>query len=1066
MLECRACGEKNPAEARFCMSCAQPLSRPAESTSAETRKTLTVLFCDVVGSTPLGEQLESESVRKVMTRFFERMRSVLERHGGRVEKYIGDAVMAVFGVPVLHEDDALRAVRAAAEMRDALHGLNAELEPAWGVVLQTRIGVNTGEVVVGHHAGETLVTGDTVNVAARLEQTAAPGEILLGSQTYALVRGSVTVDEGRALSLKGKAEPVTGYRLIEMATRPGRSNRVGPAFVGRRRELTALRDAFDRSVREPLCLLLTVLGVAGVGKSRLAEEFAASVADRARVVRGRCLPYGEGITFWPVAEMVKDACGIGVDDPRETARDKIAGTLAGADDAELIADGVAAVSGFGQTSAGMQETFWAIRRFLEVLQRDRPLLVLFDDIQWAEPTFLDLIEYLAGWCRDARISLVCMARPELLELRPGWIGVEPSAGILTLSPLAPDETERLVANLLGATSLDPSDRARIVDAAEGNPLFVEEMLRMLEDDGLLSKEGDLWQVVGDLSQVAVPATIQALLAARLDRLGPQEQAVLGAASVIGKEFWWGAVSELSPQSLRPDVGSHLQTLVRKGLILPERSSLAGEDAFRFHHILILDASYQGLPKERRAELHERFADWAEERAGDRLVEYEEVVGYHLEQAFRYRAELGVSDANLAQLGGRAAERLASAGRRALARGDMTAAVTLLERATTLHARDSHERSILLPDLSEALMETGALARADELLSEAIRNAEAVGDAGLKGHAAIVRLLLMESTDPKGHSAVAPRELERVIPVFEGLSDDLGLARAWRLKADGHWTRARYSSADEALERSIEHARRAGAGWEEAESLGQYVGSGVYGPAPVADVVARCERILDQAKGNRLVEAQTLRSLAALRAMQGRFDEAREQVDQAAEIMQDLGLWLRAAFTSETSGFVERLAGDPIASERALRAGFEVSEKLGEQGFLSTVAALLAHGILDQDRPEEAEGFIAASEAAVAEDDLTTQILLQSARGRALARRGQLEEAEKLCRAAAVMAEETDDINMRADVLMDLAEIMRLSGDVATADEVLARSLALFEAKGNVAQADALRLRQRGPAGMR
>jgi len=1064
MLACRACGEKNPAHARFCMSCGEPLPQPVESTSGETRKTLTVLFCDVVGSTPLGEQLEPESVRKVMTRFFERMRSVLERHGGSVEKYIGDAVMAVFGVPVLHEDDALRAVRAASEMRDALQGLNAELEPAWGVVLRTRIGINTGEVVVGDHAGGTLVTGDVVNVAARLEQTAAPGEILLGSQTYALVRGSVTVDEGRALSVKGKAEAVTGYRLIQVAPRPERADRSGPAFVGRRRELAALREAFDRSVREPVCLLLTILGTAGVGKTRLAEEFAASVENQARVVRGRCLPYGEGITFWPVAELVKDACGIGGDDSRETAREKIAKTLAGADDAELIADGVAAVSGFAQTSAGMQETFWAIRRFLEVLQRDRPLLVLFDDIQWAEPTFLDLIEYLAGWCRDARISLLCMARPELLELRPGWIGVEPTAGTLTLSPLAPDETERLIANLLGASPLDPLDSARIVDAAEGNPLFVEEMLRMLEDDGLLSKDGELWKVVGDLSQVAVPATIQALLAARLDRLGPQEQAVLGAASVIGKEFWWGAVSELSPESLRPDVGSHLQTLVRKGLILPERSSLAGEDAFRFHHILILDASYQGLPKERRAELHERFAGWAEQRAGDRLVEYEEVVGYHLEQAHRYRTELGVSDANLEQLGARAAERLASAGRRALARGDMTAAVTLLERATALHAPDGHARSKLLPDLSEALMETGALSRADELLSEAIRNAEAEGDAGLKGHAAIVRLLLMESTDPKGRSEVALRELERVIPVFEELGDDLGLARAWRLKADVHWTRARYSSADEALEHSIEHARRAGAGWEEAESLGRYVGSGVYGPAPVSDVVARCERILGEAKGNRLVEAQTLRSLAAMRAMQGRFDEARERVGRAAEIMKDLGLWLRAAFTSETSGFVERLAGDPVASERALRAGFEVTEKLGEQGYLSTVAALLAHGILDQDRLEDAEEFIAASEAAVAEDDLTTHILLQSARGRALARRGRLAEAEKLCRAAAALAEETDDINMRADVLMDLAEIMRLSGDVARADEVLGRSLALFDEKGNVAQADALRLRLRGPAG--
>jgi class 3 adenylate cyclase/tetratricopeptide (TPR) repeat protein len=1043
------------------MTCGAPLPEPTAASSEETRKTLTVLFCDVVGSTPLGERLDPESVRRVMTRFFERMRSVLENHGGSVEKYIGDAVMAVFGVPVLHEDDALRAVRAAVEMRDALRDLNAELEPALGVVLQTRIGINTGEVVVGDQTGGTLV-GDSVNVAARLEASAEPGETLLGSPTYALVRGSVTVDEARLLELKGKAEPVTGYPLIDVTATAGRTDRESPAFVGRAGELAVLRDAFDRTVRESTCLLVTVVGTAGVGKTRLAEEFAAAVEAEARVVRGRCLPYGDGITFWPVAELVKDVSGIG-DDPRDAAREKIARAVAGAEDSELIADGVAAVSGFAETSAGMQETFWAIRRFLEVVQRERSLLVLFDDIQWAEPVFLDLIEYLAGWSRDARITLLCLARPELLELRPGWIGIEPSVAPLMLSPLAPGEAELLIANLLGASPLDPPDRARIVDAAEGNPLFVEEMLRMLEDDGLLSKDGDVWRVVGDLSQVAVPATIQALLAARLDRLDPQERVILGAASVIGKEFWWGAVSELSPQSLRPHVGSHLQTLVRKGLIAPERSSLAGEDAFRFHHMLILDASYSGLPKERRADLHERFAAWVEVRADDRMVEYEGVVGYHLEQAFRYRSELGVPDASLAALGAHAGQRLASAGRRALARGDMTAAASLLERAAALLRNDDAARSRLLPDLSEALMETGSLAGADELLSEAIRIAEAEGDAGLKAHAVVVRLLLMESTDPKGRSEIALRELERVIPVFEEVGDDLGLARAWRLMADVHWTRARYSSAEEALERSIEHARRAGAGWEEAESLGLYVGSGVYGPAPVADVVARCERILGQAEGNRLVEAQTLRSLAAMRAMQGRFDEARERVAKAGEILLDLGLELRAAFTSETAGFVELLAGDAPASERALRGGYELTEKLGELGYLSTVAALLAHIVLDQDRSDEAEELIAASERAVAEDDLTTQILLQSARARALARRGRLDEAEKLSRDAVALAEGTDDVNMRADVLTHLAEILR-ANDPASADERLREALALFEAKGNEAQAEPLRTALRGGAG--
>ena len=1052
MPVCQACGEENPARARFCMACAEPLG-PARrdpvsvAAGAETRKTLTVLFCDVVGSTPLGEQLEPESVRKVMTRFFERMRGVLERHGGTVEKYIGDAVMAVFGIPTLHEDDALRAVRAAAEMRAALGGLNAEFEPAWGVALRTRIGINTGEVVVGNRPDASLVVGDAVNVAARLEQTAAPGEILLGPQTYALVRASVAVDEGRSISLKGKADPVTGFRLLEVASGPERAERISPEFVGRSPELEALRAAFDRSARDRECVLLTVLGTAGMGKSRLAEEFSAGVAAEARVLHGRCLPYGDGITFWPVAEMVRDACAIGGDDPREEARSKIVSALGDGEDVELVAEGVAAVSGFAPTSAGMQETFWAIRRFLEILQRDRPLVVLFDDIQWAESTFLDLVEYLAGWCREGRILLVCLARPELLETRPSWAGLE-SATTLHLAPFTQDESRLLIVNVLGASPLDPRESGRIVDAAEGNPLFVEEMLRMLEDDGVLVRSDDRWRVVGDLARVAVPATIQALLAARLDRLGPQERAVLGTASVIGREFWWGAVSDLLPDALRPAVGGHLQTLVRKGLILPERSTLVGEDAFRFHHILIQDASYQGLPKERRAELHERFAGWMEERLGERMVEFEEVVGYHLEQAHRYRAELGAADTGV---GERAAAHLATAGRRALARGDIAAAVTLLERSASLLPAGAPARAALLPDLSEALMETGELARAHELLAEAIASAEAAGDGGLRSHATIVRLSLMESTDPKGWSEVALAELERVIPVFEDLHDDLGLARAWRLSADVHWTRSRYGAADGALERAIEHARRAGAGWEEAECLGQYTGAGVYGPATVDEVVARCERILSESKGNRLVEAQALRCLAAMRAMQGRFDEARQRVAEAMGILADLGMWLRAAFVSETSAFVERLAGDAEASERELRAGYDVLEKLGEQGFLSTAAALLSHEMLDRRRDEDAAAFIAASERAVAEDDLATQILLQSARGRALALRGELAEAEARCRDAVRLAEETDDVNMHGDVLLHLAEVLEPAGDDAGAAACRDQARSLYASKGNLAQ---------------
>ena len=1056
MPVCRSCGEVNPERARFCLNCGQPLPVATPALGGDARKTVTVVFCDVVGSTPLGEQLDPESVRRVMSRFFDRMSHALERHGGSVSKYIGDAVMAVFGIPALHEDDALRAVRAAAEMREEIASLNEELRRDVGVAIRVRIGINTGPVVVGDPSvGDALVVGDAVNVAARLEQSAAPDEIVLGAETYALVRSSVRVGEGTALSLKGKAEPVRGYRLIDVDRDPGHQDRLRPAFVGRAGEIRALHDAFERTRHERALVLQTVLGVAGIGKSRLIDEFCTSIADAARILRGRCLPYGDGITFWPVGEVVKDACGITDDDDRDVARAKVARAVATATDADLVADTVAAVIGVAATKATIQESFWAFRRFLETLASARPLVVVFDDMHWAEPTFLDLVEYLAGHVRDAPILLVCMARPELLDMRPTWTTIAADGEVLALTSLTADESSRLVTHLVGDEVLTGADLARLVDAAGGNPLFLEEMFRMLEDEGVISTDDDGARLRGDPSAVPVPATIQALLGARIDRLDPTERAVLGTASVMGKEFWWGAVADLAAEAVRHSVGRSLQALVRKGLIVPARSSLAGEDAFGFHHGLIQDATYRALPKERRAELHVAFAEWIERRAGDRDVEYEEVIGYHLEQAFHYREELGGPEGAREAIGVRGARRLSSAGRRALARGDMPGAASLLERAGTLAAADPHLRASLLPDLGEALMETGELGRADGVLADAAQAADELGDRGLLGHAMLVRLLLLESTDPKMRSDVALRELEWLIPAFEDLGDELGLARAWRVKADVSWTRARYADADEAFARSLEHARRADAGWEEAELLGQYTGSGVYGPAPVDEVLERCAWVSAQADGNRLVEARTLRSVAAAHAMQGDLERALDEAREAAAILDDLGMWLRAAFVSETIAFVHRLAGDLPASERALIAGYQVIGDLGEQGFLSTVAALLAHRILDQGRVEDATRFIATSERAAAEDDRTTMTLLQSARGRASGLRGDVASAVASCRAAVEISERTDDLNMRGDALVDLAGALRLAGE-AEADDTLAGAEASFERKGNVVQMTAVR----------
>jgi len=1059
MPECPACGHSNPPSAEFCMSCGSALS-PRESSVEEARKTVTVLFCDVEGSTQLGDRLDPESVRGVMSRFFGEMRSVIERHGGTVEKYIGDAVMAVFGVPRLHEDDALRAVRAAEEMQASLGRLNDELEGRWGIRLMTRIGVNTGDVVVSDAGtGEALVVGDAVNVAARLEQAAPPGQILIGPETHALVRDHIDAEDVGPLKLRGKAEPIQAHRLVSVRRAiDAIGARPELPLVGRSDELARLRSAFERSASQRESVMVTILGSAGVGKSRLSREFISGLPGDTVVLSGRCLPYGEGITFWPIAEIVKRACGIADDDPRAEARAKIDAAVAGAEDAALIADRIADLLGVGGETVALQDTFWAVRRFLEWLGRDHPVTVLVDDLQWAEPTLLDLMEYLAGWTRDTPLFLICLARPELMDTRPTWGQGSAESSFLSLSPLDEDESEQLIGSLLAGARVDEGVTLRISEAAGGNPLFLEEMLRMMEDDNLLHRQDGRWVVASDLSGVTVPASIQALLGARLDRLSDQERSVIRCASVVGKVFWWGAVAELVPESIRPQVGSHLQTLVRKDLVRPDRSTFAGEDAFRFHHILVQEAAYQGIPKERRAHLHERFAEWVYGTAGERASEFEEVVGYHLEQAYRYRFQLGAGGEEMRSLGLRAAGPLAAAGARALERRDMSAAADLLGRAVDVLPPDADERRSVLLALGEALVETGDLFLAQECLDGAERLAREAGDEGMAANAAILRLFLLESTDPK-RLAEAAETAERVIATLESLGDDVGLARAWRLVGDLHWNQSRYAAADEALARAISYARRAGDAREEAECLGRYVGSGAYGPAHVQEVERRCNELLSSSAGIGGREGPALRALASVRAMVGRFDEARDLAHRARAILEEFGFRLRASWVSETVAAIEILAGDPPAAERALREGFDSAVEVGEQGFQATAAAMLAHVLVEQGNLDEAKRFISLSQSAAAEDDVASQVLWRSARARVLAESGSASEAERLAREAVSLVERTDDINMHADTLVDLALVLAAGGGAGEAVNVLNRAIDLYTAKGNSVAAESARQRR-------
>ncbi len=528
--------------------------------------------------------------------------------------------------------------------------------------------------------------------------------------------------------------------------------------------------------------------------------------------------------------------------------------------------------GLAEATGGTEERFTAIRGFIEALGRRRALVIVFDDVHWGEQTFLDLVEHLADWSRGAPILLLCMARPELLEVRPGWAGGKLNATTVLLEPLSHGECTQLVSNLVGEDELAEEVEARIAAAAEGNPLFVEEMLSMLIDDGVLVREDGRWTATADLSAVPIPPTIHALLAARLDQLGDEERAVIERAAVEGQVFHRGSVEELAGQPLRSKVSEFLGALVRKELIRPDKPMFAGEDSYHFRHLLIRDAAYESVPKKRRAELHERHAAWLEAKAGERAVAYDEIIGYHLEQAFRYRAELGGVDDAGRLLGRRAAEHLGSAGRRAFMRSDAPAGVNLISRAVSMLPPSDPLRVELVPNV-RVVQGMNDLSWADRVLTEAVESAATTGDRRLAAHALVQRGLLRLFTE----SAVTPEELfdasERAIGVFEELGDELGLARAWRLVAQAHYLDRRIGSCADASERALEHARRARDRFEEVEIVEWLVIALLLGPAPADDAISRCRTLLAETADHAPLQAQILGALGHLLAMQGSATEA-------------------------------------------------------------------------------------------------------------------------------------------------------------------------------------------------
>ncbi|MEO8229850.1 MAG: adenylate/guanylate cyclase domain-containing protein [Chloroflexota bacterium] len=1050
MTGCPSCGAPHPERAQFCSECGAALS-VASPEQRDVRKIVTVLFSDVTGSTALGERHDPEAIRRVMARYFDAARTTIDRHGGTVEKFIGDAVMAVFGIPAVHEDDALRAVRAAAELRDALRRLDAELEPT-GIVLGVRIGVETGEVVAGIGSqGTTLATGDAVNVAARLEGAAKPGEILIGAETLALVRDAVVVDALPPLELKGKAEPVAAFRLVSVhGSGAGRARRGDTPMVGRGRELAVLGQAFERATIDRTAQLFTVFGPAGVGKSRLVREFLASVEPRATIRRGRCLPYGEGITYWPVITIVQDTAGIEESDSADLALTKIDHLIGESPEARLIAMRLAQILGLQPGVSPQEEIFWACRKFLEAAARDRPLVVLVEDVHWAEPTLLDLIEHVADLARDVPILLIATARPEMLETRPTWGGGRMNATAILLEPLSVGAALELIGGLLPGAGLPPAVLNRIAEAAEGNPLYAEELVGMFLDDGIIQSDGEGgWKIAGDLGRILIPRTIQALLAARLDRLPPAERSAAERASVIGRSFERGAVAHLTPEDARPDIPASLTALVRKDLIRPEPGRLA-DDAFRFRHILIRDAAYESLAKSDRAHLHERFADWLEDAAGDRLGEVEEIIGYHLEQAVRYRSELGSAGSPEVALARRAAGRLESAARRAVARSDARAAIHLLERTIALLPADDPARDPLLIDLGTALGDAGDFAGAGAVLSDVARRAEATGDARIRAFAVVQQW--HNSASYPGHEAEARAEAQAAIALFEAAGDSQGLARSLMLMANIDWWSGHGAAAEKAMLTAMGYARRAGLARELSDGFGNLGAYFNTGPTPVTEAIRQCEAFLAAEAGNRAVEGWMWHALAHLRARLGEFDEARELAARARAILDEHGQLYEHATLSEMVADVEVLAGDPGAAVRVLEAGLAATTRTGAPSEM--LAAFLARAACLAGDPERAG---TAAKLGMT-GDAWVRAIAESSLARVRAAEGAHEGAEKLSREAVASLAGTDFLNFHGWIMVNHAEVMEAAGRRDEAIRALETAIDLHGRKGSVIEVLAARAR--------
>ena len=983
-----------------------PRAKPA----MQFRRLVTILFVDVVESMALAEALDAEALGRVLQRYFETVSAALTRHGGTVEKFAGDAVMAAFGIPVSHEDDALRAARAALDIRVGMAALNERLVNDHGIGIEVRIGIETGEVVATPtDARQRLVAGEAVGVAARLEQAAGADEIVVGELAGRLIDHAARLEPLGALEIKGKRESVRAFRLLEITpVAPAFERRLDAPLVGRKRQLAALRRSLKRATANSTVRVAVVVGPPGVGKSRLAAELARRVKGVTSLF-GRCLSYGDGITYWPLHEVLAQAEG-------GEERDVILAAL-GAD-----------------TPPPAPEIAWGFRQFCEAKAREQALVLVFDDVHWAEPTFLELVEHLADK-GEGPILVVCLAREELLENRPEFLEGRENAERIELDALSADETDSLLEGLGGAI-LETDQRARVVEAAEGNPFFLEQLLALALEGGLVER--------------ALPETVQALLAARLERLGPGERAVLERGAVVGKEFTAEDVTSLLDPDAAPTASAHLRTLSGRGFVRPRDG-----EVFSFRHALVQEAVYRAAPKRLRADLHERFADRLDTGTHD-IAEIDEFVGYHLEQAYNLRTDLGESDRRTARLAEDGGRRLGEAGVRALKRGDMHATTNLLGRATSLLPTEEPIRRELLCELGIALRTSGDSSGAEAALTTAIEESSAAGERRVELRGQIEREYVRLLHVPDTTADALLEATAEGIPLFETVGDDRSLGRAWLLAGyvqGGHL--GHYKAMAESAEQAMLHYRRSA--WPISTPAGELAAALYYGPMPVPMGIARCQELLRDRLVDHVGSAHILVFSGGLVAQRGDFDEARARIASARATYEDLGQpAVAATYCGALLADVELLAGEATAAEDILRQLCAELERTHDYSHLASRASDLAEALYAQERLDEAEAWTRVAESHASEDDLDAQTFWRSVRARVHARRGELTTAEELAQEASRLIRESDGLSRRGRVERDLGEVLRLAGRLNEAADAFNRAVDLFERKGNIVAAAQIR----------